>query len=357
MLLLTIGYVVGSFLTDGGFVVTIKKNGDLDATIKISSTTNTNTNTLGLLRHFFDKKLGIKSTIDSSSGRVKRAPALRIQGVEKVLKVINFVCLHSTILRVDNQVVSLCSVKYRTMLIVKYLIENRKTLKQQKSVQIDLVKSMHKESLDQPDLILGGSHTLTRAELEARFNLEPNSSWFAAKNILQEIDLQYSQQNTFLIEAMKDNRLEIDNDLLVGLTDGDGGFHSSIITDDNNELKDIQTSITFTSDKPSLILHQIWLYGLGQSSKSIFANKNPILIHTVGETNAYQAKLASLANIWLALQFFQKNPPIGDVKKLNYELVLEIVLANKDKALTSQEKAYFEKKINKYRQKNVLDTI
>jgi hypothetical protein len=348
---ISLDYVLGLLVTDGNFVVSFKSDANIDATIKISSSTNKNT--LSLVQYFFLTTFGFKPDIDKTASNSNRAPALRVQGVEKVLKVINFIMQHSTFINIGNRIIPLCGPKFRTMLIVKYLIENRKSLKNAKAVQIDLVKSIHKSSLYDPDLILGGKHTKTRAELEARYNLEPGSSLFAAKSILEKIDLQFVEQIDCLTKSMQNKSLKLSPDSLVAMTDGDGGFHASILNlADSSQT--IQVSMTFTSETLALILVQIWLYSLGQTYDSIVLNTKPVLYRKIQEKDCFQAKLASLENIWTALQFFQKNPPLGDLKKLSYELVLSIVLINKDRPLTLEEKNSFIIKINEYRQNKIL---
>lgn len=344
-------YFLGLLVTDGGFVVSFKTDGTIDATIKLSSSTNKNT--LSLLQQFFVARFGYRPTIDSTTSKSQRAPALRVQGVGNVLKVINFIFQHSTFIKIENHIIVLCGPKFRTMLIVKYLIENRKTLKNFKAIQIDLIKSMHKSSLYDEDRSLGGSHTKTRAELEERYNLKPGSSRDAAKHILEKIDLEFAQQTAILKKAMQNNNLILSPEALVGMTDGDGGFHASIINFPDSS-QNIQVSMTFTSETLAIIIVQIWLYSLGQSYDSIISNKKPILIYKIQSKDCFQARLASLDNIWRALQFFQNHPPIGDLKKLSYELVLSIVLINKNRALTLEEKKDFISKINTYRQLRIL---
>lgn len=170
---ITLSYLIGYFMADGGFIMTLNKStGTVDATIRISS--KTNKNILKLLSRFIKSTLKINCTQDpESSGR---APCLRIQGVLQVQKMIALITKHSAILKIGKRNIALFGSKYRTMLLVKYIIENRASLNKSRAIQIDLIKSMHKTFRNEPDLFLGGSHTLTRNDLELRYGIPANSS-------------------------------------------------------------------------------------------------------------------------------------------------------------------------------------
>lgn len=102
---------------------------------------------------------------------------------------------------------------------------------------------------------------------------------------------------------------------------------------------------------------QVWLYALGQNSKHILDNVNPVLIRKVPKKNALLAKIANFESVWLAICFFKKTPPtppIGDFKNLGFQLILNIAMIIKKKRLNAKRKKYFKLKVIQFRRKRSL---
>jgi hypothetical protein len=171
---------------------------------------------------------------------------------------------------------------------------------------------MHKVSRFDGDLTLGGSKTISREELENRFNLEKDSSKNAAEHILAKFDKEYADQNAFLTNEMEKKTLLVNPDFIVGLTDGDGNFGFS----NTPEKRELTLDLNLTSDLNSEILNNVWSYGLlGQIAK---ADK-------VTDKKAYQTHIRSIERLEKALGFFSEHPPIADDRKERFELMRQIL--------------------------------
>lgn len=305
-------YLVGYFVSDGNFTVSLptsKKT--IDVTFKITSK---NVEMLNLLNHFMNNTIGVNATLDVSKPKGKEAPrgiGLRIQGVFNVLKVLNFIERPASIVQSDGKSLFLIGTKYRTFLIVKYLIENKDSLKFNPKVQIDLIKSIHKVSRFDEDLVLVGSHTTTREMLETRYNLEKGSSKNAAEHILAEFDKEYADQIEFLTNKMQKKTLLIDPDFIVGLTDGDGSFAFPIY----EKRRELVLDVNLTSDINSVILNNVWSYGLlGEIAKA----------EKVKDKNAYQTHIRTIEPLKKALSFFSDHPPIAADRQERFQLMCKI---------------------------------
>ena len=176
---ITWDYLTGLIETDGSFKISLDKKGKYKPIISISQKDNT-----GLLNKIkiFLKTYKINSTLDiSDPQKSNRAPQLRIQGS---LQVLNF----CELLEKNVKGFSFCSQKYRDFLIVKTALSN---LNFDFPTKIDLILSLHKTSLSQPDINIYKNKT-SRHNHEKRLGLITNSSQGSAKLLLEKIDKKFN---------------------------------------------------------------------------------------------------------------------------------------------------------------------
>jgi hypothetical protein len=213
--LITWDYLTGLIETDGSFKISLDKKGNYKPIISISQ--KENTRLLDKIKSFL-KKYKINSTLDiSDPQKSNRAPQLRIQGS---LQVLNF----CNLLEQNVKELSFCSQKYRDFLIVKTALSN---LNLSLAPKIDLILSLHKTSLSQPDINIYKNKT-SRRNHEKRLGLIINSSQEAAKFLLEKIDKKFIDHKK-KIENSIVNKINIfNNDWCVGIMDGDGCFSISI---------------------------------------------------------------------------------------------------------------------------------
>jgi LAGLIDADG-like domain len=146
-------YLVGLIETDGSFQISLNSQGLYKPTVSISQKTNT-----GLLENvqtfltFFE----IKATDISNAQRSNRAPKLRIQGADQIR--------FCELLEKNVKGSVFCSQKFRDFLIMKTALykPNRKL---DFAKKIDLVLSLHKTHLNQPDIACYNTKTSRDHEL------------------------------------------------------------------------------------------------------------------------------------------------------------------------------------------------
>nr|YP_010530065.1 hypothetical protein ON870_pgp013 [Ulva tepida]UXW92163.1 hypothetical protein [Ulva tepida] len=212
---ITWDYLIGLIETDGSFKISLDKKGNYKPIISISQKENT-----GLLNKIkiFLKKYNINSTLDiSDPQKSNRAPQLRIQGSLQVLK-------FCELLENNVKYISFCSQKYRDFLIVKKALSN---LNLDTAKKIDLVLSLHKTSLSQPD-IRKYKNKNSRSNHEKRLGLTNNSSKESAKLLLEEIDKNFNDHTKEIKNSIINKISIFNNDWCAGIMDGDGCFSISI---------------------------------------------------------------------------------------------------------------------------------
>jgi len=351
---ITTEYFVGQFVADGSISIGYNKSKKaLDATFRISS--KTNKNSLALSDQYLYEKLKIVSNVDTySKNPTDRAPALRVQGVDKVLKVVSHILKNSEVLILGQTKEPIFGRKYRTLKVAKYLLENRSELiKLKKAELVDYLKTMHKDQYSDPDIQLGGSHTILRSELEERLGLDPGSSKGAAKEEIEKFDKQLVDQTNKILSAIANNSLIVNPWFTVGLTDGDGCFSASILhANDPSQDSDIDLILSLCSDGNAVVVNKVWLYALGEDTTNILS-ENSTLIYPAPIKDAITARINRDAYVWKALNFFKQNPPIGDLKKLGFELVYEIAAQKQNNSLKINVQKYIEL-ILEYREKRAL---
>lgn len=212
--LITWEYLTGLIETDGSFKISLDKAGKYKPIISISQK---NTELLDKIQAFLHT-YKINSTLDiSDPQKSNRAPQLRIQGSKQILD-------FCQLLEDNVDILSFCSQKYRDFLIVKTALSN---LNSDLKIKIDLMLSLHKTCLDQPD-IKSYKNKLTRKKHEQRLNLTLGSSNEAAKVLLTKIDKQFNNHKTNIQKSIFNNTPIFSNDWCVGIMDGDGCFSISI---------------------------------------------------------------------------------------------------------------------------------
>jgi len=176
---ITWDYLTGLIETDGTFKISLNSKGQYKPIISISQKENT-----GLLYEIKNFLLSFKinSTLDISDTKSNRAPQLRIQGS---LQVVYFCEL------LEKNVIGLpfCSQKFRDFLIVKTVLSN---LELDPPKKIDLILSLHKVKLDQPDIDLY-KNKIKRKTHEKRLGLTIGSSKNAANYLLKNIDKEFNE--------------------------------------------------------------------------------------------------------------------------------------------------------------------
>lgn len=214
--IITWAYIAGLLEADGSINIFLRKDGTFDAIVSISQ--KNNTNILNMIKDYWLKH-GINSTIDP--GVDGRASNLRVQGNIQVAKLLN-------LFEEKFSKLPFCSQKFRDFLIVKEVLTNKFLSLAQ---IIDLVKSLHKQNMHEPDNEVG--NISKRVECEQRLGLTPNASIKAAESILSKIDVEYKKHQKEIEEKMSAlpegcfsaSFLDIDPDFFIGLIDGDGSFY------------------------------------------------------------------------------------------------------------------------------------
>jgi len=308
-------YLAGFIESDGAIECFIdRENRQLKYVVKFTSEKNTNT--------LAEVELFLK-TQGFSSGRTdqkakNRAPSVRIQGNDKVVKFLkklkqHVVCLEN---HGDNPKSPLLGVKYRNLCLILAVEElNRELTIQEK---IDFKKTFHKENYDQPDITIPQT-TIPRMGYEKDFNLDINSSFGAAKQWIAKVDEHYAQH----VKHVKEFCGKLNADYLVGLFDGDGGFNISFSPKAKDEIVEIQCEVNLTlPTKDSFIFDVV---------KTHFEIPR---VKIQSQQHSKQMKIRAQIDVKKILFFFDQHPLLGNYKSESLALVKETLNKKKNSFFT-----------------------
>lgn len=316
-------YIAGLIESDGSIQCFIdKQTSNLKYIVKITS--KTNTNTLKNVTNFL-KENGITATEEITDDETiddetsNRAPSIRIQGNDQVVLFLTKLIENSKF-TADSKY-PLLGVKLRNLLLILNL-PNQSTLT---TVQkIDIKKTFHKENYEQEDIDKGPSYS--RNKYENNNNLKNNSSKNAAKQLIKKVDSLYNEH----LKEIKSFSGKLNNDYVVGLFDGDGGFNISFSLKKTDGIVEIVNEINLTLPLSDVHIFAMLLthFGLGLNEVSIQK-----------KSTSEQLKIRKQTSVQIMIDFFNKYPLLGDHKSKGLELIKEVV----------------SKKQNKFFQKNKVD--
>ena len=322
--LITWDYLTGLIETDGSFKISLDKKGKYKPIISISQKENT-----GLLYKIkvFLKTYEINSTLDiSDPQKSNRAPQLRIQGSLQVLK-------FCELLEKNIKGFYFCSQKYRDFLILKTALSD---LNSDISIKIDLMLSLHKTCLSQPDINIYKSKT-SRYTHEKRLGLVKNSSQYAAKFLLEKIDKQFNDHKNKIKNSIFNKVNIFNNDWCVGVMDGDGCFSISIefITTETNKRKiNFIPSFQLVMEKDAKLTIEMFKFIVNCEGRLI-EHKN-----TKKEVTAIYYRINRIDELKKIINFFKINNTRNMVKHEQLKLITKLFEIKRENKLEYYQTVY-----------------
>lgn len=317
--LITWNYLTGLIETDGSFKISLDKNGKYKPIVSISQ--KENTKLLDKIKGFL-KEYKINSTLDiSDPQKSNRAPQLRIQGSLQVLK-------FCELLEENVNRFSFCSQKYRDFLILKTALSN---LNLNLSIKIDLMLSLHKTSLNEPDIKVYKNKTSRNAH-EKRLGLNQNSSINAAKFLLEKIDAKFNNHTENIKIAILNNKLNFfNNDWCVGVMDGDGCFSISMEFDKNKQKIKFIPSFQLVMEKKAKLTIEMFRSIIGCEGRLIEHKNNK------KEVTAIYYRINKINELNKIIDFFKINNTRNIVKGEQLKLIIKLLELKEQNKLDDYE--------------------
>lgn len=313
----SVNYLRGFLESDGSFQIHIS-NGDFKPLVKL---TQMHKSTLDVFEEFLKSK-GITSFQEArdTSSPAGRAGNLIVSGKNNVAKLLHLLESENT----DSFLFA--AVKQRDFLIMKAYTSMSVNSEKSTAVALGLKKSLHKETLNDPDNDVGGAKST--AQWEESLGLPPGAT---AKNQekLMEIDEAYATHVKTLKESISNGSLVVNENYISGLIDGDGHYHVEFKFEPVNRSKGYYSKTiiwvgTFlqTMEAEAKLAMEVLLYYL----------KCEPTIHEVRSTKGQNKGRITSIKVFVRKQedvrklidLHEKFPLIGEYKNAEFQTVKEL---------------------------------